>query len=100
MKLNQRYNLEVIRVYAPTRRSEEDSVEQPCVVITTAKRNENAKYIVVIGDFIASLEQRLDDSISNIGRFRLDNSNERGQNLTDYWRNENLFCMNTSFKSR
>lgn len=97
LKLNKKYNLQVIQCYSPTSTSEDEEAEQLYEDITTARRSENARYCTIMGDFNAKIGKKVEDSI-NIGSFGLGNRNDRGEMLIDYLQNENLYCMNTFFK--
>ncbi|XP_029166729.1 craniofacial development protein 2-like [Nylanderia fulva] len=98
MKLNQRYTIQVIQVYAPTTTAEDKEIEHLYEDVSTARRAEKAKFTVVMEDFNAKMGPRTTEDLQIIGPYGLGVRNSRDQMLLDYLGSENLFCMNTFFK--
>lgn len=98
LQLNARYTLQVIQVYAPTSTADNEQVELFYEDVSSARGSKRAHFAVIIGDFNAKLGQKTATDPANVGNFGLEVRNQRGQLLLDYFRNEDLFCMNTFFK--
>lgn len=98
LKLNSKFSIQVIHVYAPTSTSDEEAVEQLYEDITKAKNAEKTQLCIIIGDFNAKVGQKEIGDPENIGTYGLGDRNERGERLLEYLTAENLYCMNTFFK--
>lgn len=100
LKLNNRYNLQLIHCYAPTSTADDEVVDELYEDITRARNLERAQFVVVTGDFNAKIgEKQLGDSFY-IGNYGLGQRNDRGDTLVNYINAEKLFCLNTFYKKQ
>ncbi|KAG7308870.1 hypothetical protein JYU34_006132 [Plutella xylostella] len=100
IRLNNRYSIKLIQVYAPTsKQGTEDDVELFYEDIETAKRENPCHYTIVMGDFNAKIGPPLENERS-IGQHGLGSRNPRGQILVNFLETEHLYAMNTFFQKR
>lgn len=100
LKLNDRYSLKIIQVYAPTSTHSEDEIENFYEDITKAIEKVRTHFTFIIGDFNAKLGHKADDNETAMGSFGFGNRNDRGTMLLDYLLQHNLFAMNSFFKKK
>lgn len=100
LKLNNKYQVQVIHCYAPTSSADDESIEQLYEDITSAKNMEKTYYTIITGDFNAKIGKRHPQDTEYVGNFGLGTRNERGETLTNYLNTEKLFCLNTFFKKQ
>lgn len=65
VKLNQRYTLQVIQIYALTSAADDKEIEQLYKNVSAARRAKKTKFTVVMGNFnakIGSVQDRFKDS--------------------------------------
>jgi hypothetical protein len=100
LKINSRYTVKVIQVYAPTSTHDDDEVEQFYEDVEKAMDENPSHYQYLIGDFNAKLGKREEDSEVSIGSFSYDRRNERGDTLLNFLQQNNLFAMNSFFAGK
>lgn len=100
LKLNNRYNIQVIHCYAPTSTADEELVEKLYEDITHARNLEKSHYVIITGDFNAKVGKRKLGDSDYIGNFGLGYRNNRGEILTNFINSEKLFCLNTFYKKQ
>ena len=98
LRLNTRYRLQIIHVYAPTNAAEDENVEQVYEDIRTARQKENAHFLLVTGDFNAKIGNKTLDDTEYIGNYGLGVRNSRGEMLANFLNAECLYCLNTFYK--
>ncbi|XP_072397950.1 uncharacterized protein [Diabrotica undecimpunctata] len=75
--LNSRYSLQIIHGYAPTGNSTDEETESFYEDLTTARNQEKSHFVIMTGDFNAKIGTKEEGDTQYIGRFGLDNRNER-----------------------
>ena len=98
MRINKRYSLQVVQIYAPTSSAKDEDVEKLYEDVSKARKAEKSNLTVIMGDFNAKVGQKSTTDLNYIGSFGLGRRNERGQMFADFLHSEGLFCMNTFFK--
>lgn len=98
IRLNKRYNLQLIHCYAPTTKAGDEAVEQLYEDIIRARNLENTYFTIITGDFNSKLGERYPDDDQYIGDFGLGKRNHRGNMLSNFLSSEGLFCLNTFYK--
>ena len=97
LKINERYSVQVIQVYAPTAASSEEEIENFYQTLGTEHDKETHYYKVIMGDFNARVGQReADDTVA--GQYGLGQRNERGHRLVEFAECTNMYITNTYFK--
>ncbi|XP_048516546.1 craniofacial development protein 2-like [Dendroctonus ponderosae] len=97
-KLNTRYLLKMIQVYAPTSTHADAEVEVFYDDINTAIHQELTHYSMLIGDFNAKLGHKEDETETPLGTHGFGVRNERGQTLLEFLLQHNLFVMNSFYR--
>lgn len=78
VKINNRTNLKIIQIYAPTTAHENEEVELFYEDIRLAIQDQPANYEIIIGDFNAKIERKLEEDEIQIGNYGYGERNERG----------------------
>ena len=99
LKLNERYNLKIIQVYAPTCSHSDEEVENFYEDVQKAIDRKRAHFMVIMGDFNAKVGKRVEQETS-IGNHGIGTRNERGQRLIEFAEARSLSIMNTFFEKR
>ncbi|KAK5642795.1 hypothetical protein RI129_008962 [Pyrocoelia pectoralis] len=68
--------------------------------IGTAIEENKCYQNIIMGDFSAILGRQLDDSESYVGKYGLDERNDRGNMLTHFLKDQKLFAMNTFYDKK
>ena len=99
IRLNKRYTLKVIQVYAPTSQSSDEEIEKFYDDIGKVLDEEKTKYTILMGDFNAKVGKKKDGE-SCMGKFGVGHRNERGEMLVNFSERYNMKIMNTVFQKR
>lgn len=99
-KLNSRYALKIIQVYAPTSSHTDSEMEDFYEDVNTALCTTPTHYTLMIGDLNAKLGQRQDEAETSMGYHGYGIRNERGQMLLDFLMQNNLYAMNSFFQKK
>ena len=99
IKLNQRYKVKVIQVYAPTSTHTDEEIENFYEDVETAMKKHNTQFTFVIGDFNAKVGQKVAGE-TVLGNFGVGNRNSRGDTLVEFAERNRLNIMNTFFQKR
>ncbi|XP_072022768.1 craniofacial development protein 2-like [Amphiura filiformis] len=98
VKINKRYKIKVIQVYAPTSTHNDEEVDKLYEEITELLKNSKAQFTIVMGDFNAKVGKREDGEECTIGKFGSGERNDRGDRLIEFSISNKLKIMNTFFK--
>ena len=99
LKLNKRYQVKVIQVYAPTSTHDDEEVERFYEDVETAMRRNKTHFTFVIGDFNAKIGQKRVGETA-VGNFGIGNRNDRGDFLVEFAERNQLKIMNTFFQKK
>ena len=92
------HNISLIMCYAPTSVGSEEDLEDFYNSLQQAiDSTPNRDITIIMGDFNAKVGKQLNNS-DCIGMFGLGDQNERGENLIEFCRTNNLVIANTLFK--
>lgn len=97
LKLNNRYKLKIIQVYAPTTQHPDEEVEDFYDDISVALKDTPTHFTILCGDFNAKLGLKEDEAETSLGNFGTLGRNERGETLLGFLLQNNLFQMNSFF---
>lgn len=100
LKLNEKYNIKVIQVYAPTSSHPDEEVDIFYEEITSALNETSTHFTIICGDFNAKIGTKLDTSESSLGNFGSEGRNARGETLLGFLLQHNLYQMNSFFKKK
>jgi hypothetical protein len=98
LKLNKKYSINIIQVYAPTTSHEDEEVDKLYEEINRLMKTSKVHYNLVIGDFNAKVGLKKDGEESVMGNFGSGDRNDRGDKLIDFAICNKLKIMNTFFK--
>lgn len=98
LKLNQRYSLKIIQVYAPTTDYDDEMVETFYDDISIAIELDKTYYTIVMGDLNAKLGSKTDEAEFAMGPFGYGERNHRGEMFLDFLLHHRLYAMNSFFK--
>ena len=99
LKLNDRYNLKIVQVYAPTCSHPDEEVESFYEDVQVATDRAKAHFTVIMGDFNAKVGKKVERETA-IGNHGIGTRNERGQMLVEFAEARSLHIMNTFYKKR
>jgi len=100
LKLNHRYDMQIINIYAPTSSANDEEVNQVYEDVTKARSMERASFTIVTGDFNAKIGKKEPDDPKYVGDYGLGERNNRGKRLVKFLSEESLYCLNTFFEKR
>ena len=83
LKINSKYSVKVIQVYAPTS-THDDKVEIFYEDVAKAMDDNRSHYQYIVGDFNAKLGKREEETEISIGNFSYDQRNERGDTMLNF----------------
>jgi endonuclease/exonuclease/phosphatase family metal-dependent hydrolase len=98
IKINKKYNVKIIQVYALTTAHEEEEVEEMYDELAEIVDNKTTHYTIVMGDFNAKIGTRNQGEEDIMGKFGFGRRNERGQRLIEFALGRNLYIANSKFK--
>ena len=99
LKLNKRYHIKVIQVYAPTSTHNDEEVERFYEDVERAMKRNKTQFTFVIGDFNSKVGQKRIGETA-VGNFGINNRNDRGDTLVDFAERNHLRIMNTFFHKK
>ncbi|XP_072030583.1 craniofacial development protein 2-like [Amphiura filiformis] len=99
VKINKRYKIKVIQVYAPTSTHNDEEVDKLYEEITELLKNSKTQFTIVMGDFNAKVGKREDGEECTIGKFGSGERNDRGDRLIEFSISNKLKIMNTFQKA-
>ena len=100
IKINTKYYLQVVQVYAPTSTHEDEEVEEFYEEVSKIMSENKSYYKIVIGDFNAKVGGHQQGDGAVVGQYGYGERNERGTRLVQFATSENLTISNTCFKKR
>ena len=100
LKVNSRYQLQVIQVYAPTSSHSDEEVEELYEEIARSMEKNKSHFKIIMGDFNAKVGQHHNSDGATVGQFGLGERNERGTRLVQFATSKNLKIANTHYKKR
>ena len=98
MRINSKYHLQVVQVYAPASSHEDEEVEELYKEIARIMEKNKSHYKIIIGDFNAKVGQQQQGNGGTVGLFGFGERNERGTRLVQFATSKNLRIENTFFK--
>ncbi|XP_072016969.1 uncharacterized protein [Amphiura filiformis] len=98
LKLNKKYSIKIIQVYAPTTAHEDEEVDKLYEEIAELLKTSKIHYNMAIGDFNAKVGLGQDGEEDVMGKFGLGTRNDRGDKLIEFAISNKLKIMNTFFK--
>ena len=99
IKINTKYYLQVVLVYAPTSTYEDEEVEEFYKVSKIMSEN-TSYYKILIGDVNAEVGGHQKGDGAAVGQYGYGERNERETRLVQFATSENLTISNTCFKKR
>lgn len=99
VKLNRRYKLKVVQVYAPTASYDDEAVDSFYEDIESAMNKVSTQYSVIMGDFNAKVGQKQVGERA-VGSYGIGTRNSRGDMLVNFAEKNKLRVMNTFFNKR
>ena len=97
LRINKRYSVQIIQVYAPTAASSEEEIENFYQSLGSDHDKEAHYYKVIMGDFNARVGlKEANDTVT--GKHGLGQRNERGHRLVEFAECTNMYITNTFFK--
>jgi hypothetical protein len=100
MKINSKYQLQIIQVYAPITSHDDDEVEEFYEDITSVLENNKSFYKIIMGDFNAKVGKHQQGDEKTTGEHGLGERNERGERLVQFATSKNLKITNTFFEKK
>lgn len=100
IRLNNRYELKIIHIYAPTTQHSDEEVEMFYDEIDTALRDHHTQFTILCGDFNAKIGMKENDTETALGKFGSEGRNDRGETLLGYLLQNNLYDMNSFFQKK
>ncbi|XP_044760798.1 craniofacial development protein 2-like [Coccinella septempunctata] len=97
LRINNRYDVKVIQVYAPTTDHTDEEVEILYDDLGAALSNNPSHFTIVCGDFNAKIGTNMDPSETALGNFGSPGRNDRGNTLLNFLLEKNLFLMNSFY---
>ena len=99
IRLNKRYKMKIISVYAPTSTHSDEEVEKFYEDIEKALGEHKTQFTYVLGDYNAKVG-KYTSGISAIGKFGIGDRNERGDSLVNFAETHSLKIANTFYKKK
>ncbi|XP_046856000.1 craniofacial development protein 2-like [Xenia sp. Carnegie-2017] len=98
VKINSRYSLQVIQIYAPTSSHDDVEVEELYEEVTSAMDRRQSHCHGVMGDFNAKIGRHQQSDGATTGMHGLGGRNERGEMMVQFAISNGLTIANTMFK--
>src|SRR5277367_5522719 len=100
VKINSKYPIKVIQVYAPTSAYDDEIVEEMYDEINTLMDSVKTHYTMVIGDFNAKIGTRKIGEDNIMGKSGIGERNERGERLIEFATSRKLYIANSKFPKK
>ncbi len=100
LRVNNRYQLQVIQVYAPTTSHSDEEVEELYEEIARTMEKDKSHFKIIMGDFNAKVGPHQQSDGIAVGKHGLGDRNERGTRLVQFAISKNLKIANTFYKKR
>src|SRR5271163_1116329 len=100
VKINSKYTIKVIQVYAPTSTYDDEIVEEMYDEINTLMDSVKTHYTMVIGDFNAKIGTRKTGEDNIMGISGIGERNERGERLIEFATSRKLYIANSKFPKK
>eukprot|EP00795_Rhopilema_esculentum_P008762 gene8762-biopygen9749 len=100
LKVDSKYQLQVIQVYAPTSSHNDEEVEELYEEIGKSLEKNKSQYKIVMDDFNAKVGQHHQSDGATVGKFGLGERNERGTRLMQFAKSKGLKIGNTFYRKR
>ncbi|MEE4247402.1 MAG: reverse transcriptase domain-containing protein [Kangiellaceae bacterium] len=100
LKINKKYPMQVMQVYAPTSSHDSEEIEELYDEIEKEMRKNKSHYKIIMGDFNAKVGAHHQSDGTRVGNFGLGVRNERGTRLVQFATAQNLRIDNTHFKKK
>lgn len=98
VKINKRYSMQIVQVYAPTTSYDDDEVEEFYEEVTKALESNKSHYKFIIGDFNAKIGKHQQSDGKTTGSHGLGERNERGERLIQFATSRKFNITNTLFE--
>lgn len=99
IKLNKRYRMKIITVYAPTSTHSDEESEKFYEDVEKAMKEHKTQFTYVIGDYNAKVGKHT-SGINSIGKFGVGDRNDRGESLIEFAETHSLKIANTFYKKK
>ena len=100
IKINTKYYLQVVQVYAPTSTHDDEEVEEFYEEVSTIMSEKKTYYKILIGDSNAKVGGHQQGDGAVVGQYGYGERNKRQTRFVQYATSENLAISNTCFKKR
>src|SRR3977135_1782152 len=100
VKLNSKYSVKIIQVYAPTSAYSDEVVEGMYEEINELMDQVTTQYTIVMGDFNAKIGMRKQGENSIMGPYGMGERNERGDRLVEFATSRKLYIGNSKYMKR
>ena len=100
VKLNSKYSVKIIQVYAPTSAYSDEVVEGMYEEINELMDQVTTQYTIVMGDFNAKIGMRKQGENSIMGPYGIGERNERGDRLVEFATSRKLYIGNSKYMKR
>ncbi|XP_044759008.1 craniofacial development protein 2-like [Coccinella septempunctata] len=97
LRLNKRYNMKFIQVYAPTTKQTDEEMDLFYDDVSKAWEDQRTHFTFLCGDFNAKVGLKSNNSETALGGFGSEGRNDRGEMLLGFLLQNNLFLMNSFF---
>jgi exonuclease III len=97
LKINQRYKMKIIQVYAPRTSYEDQEVIEIYQQIENLLKDEKTYFTIIMGDFNAKIGKKEDSKETAMANFGIRDRNDRGRMLIDFALKNNLQIKNSFF---
>lgn len=97
LKLNKKYRMKIVQVYAPTSSHTDEEVDILYEDIMSALKDTRTQFTTICGDFNAKTGSKKNESEVCLGKFGSEGRNDRGESLIGFLLQNNLYLMNSFF---
>lgn len=95
IRINKRYNIKVVQLYAPTSVSEDDEIEEFYDDVSKSLDQDKTHFNIILGDINAKVDKKEAPEETCIGNYGISEQNPRGQLLVNFALQNNMYIMNT-----
>ncbi|XP_045466606.1 craniofacial development protein 2-like [Harmonia axyridis] len=100
LRLNKRYCMKIIQVYAPTTNQADEEVDLFYDDVSKAWEDQRTHFTFLCEDFNAKVGLKSSDLETALGSFGSEGRNDRGEMLLGFLLQNNLFLMNSFFYNK